>query len=163
MVQILTLVLCAELHVQVSLSKILNPKLLLMCSWNLAWWPLPSVRALRWAGDLSREYPALAQRQLGLDPAKTPVTPQKGQSRYRQWMNGHWGLRSLPPVFNLERSKEVNILTGLLQTLYVSLCFCACGLVRLTKRPVLPLSTHQNYPVFMPQVATELLIHNSQT
>ena len=33
----------AELHVVVSLSKILNPKLLLMCSWHLAW-RLPSVR-----------------------------------------------------------------------------------------------------------------------
>ena len=44
----------AELHVEVSLSKILNPELLLMCSWHLAWRPLSSVRALRWAGDLSR-------------------------------------------------------------------------------------------------------------
>ena len=39
----------AELHVEVSLSKILNPKLLLMCSWHPACQP-PSVRALRWAG-----------------------------------------------------------------------------------------------------------------
>ena len=36
----------AELHVKVSL----NPKLLLMCGGPLAWRPLPSVRALRWAG-----------------------------------------------------------------------------------------------------------------
>ena len=41
----------AVLHVKVSLSKILDPRLLLMCSWHLAWRPLPSVRALRWAGD----------------------------------------------------------------------------------------------------------------
>ena len=32
-----------ELHVKVSLSKILNPKLLLMCSWHPAWQPPPSV------------------------------------------------------------------------------------------------------------------------
>ena len=32
-----------QLHVKVSLSKILNPKLLLMSSWHLAWQPLPSV------------------------------------------------------------------------------------------------------------------------
>ena len=50
----------AELHVKVSLSKILNPKLLLMCGWHLARWPLPSLRA---------------QRQLGLAPAKTLTTP----------------------------------------------------------------------------------------
>ena len=65
----------AELCVEVSLSKILNPKLHLMCGWHLAWRPLPSARALRWAGDLSKEYPALAQRQLGLAPAKKPATP----------------------------------------------------------------------------------------
>ena len=34
----------AELHVEVSLIKILDPKLLLMCGWHLAWWPLTSVR-----------------------------------------------------------------------------------------------------------------------
>ena len=33
----------AELHVKVSLSKILNSKFLLMCIWHLAWQPLPSV------------------------------------------------------------------------------------------------------------------------
>ena len=33
---------------------------------------LPSVRALRWAGDLSRVYSALTQSQLGLAPATTP-------------------------------------------------------------------------------------------
>ena len=32
-----------QLHVEVSLSKMLNPKLLLMSSWHLAWQPLPSV------------------------------------------------------------------------------------------------------------------------
>ena len=31
--------------------------------------------ALRWAGNLSRKYPALAKRQLRLAPAKTPTTP----------------------------------------------------------------------------------------
>ena len=60
----------AELQVEVSLGKILNPKLLLMCSWHLAL--LPSVRALRWAGNFSGEYPAHAQKQLGLAPAKPP-------------------------------------------------------------------------------------------
>ena len=52
---------CAVLHVKVSLSKILTPKLLLMCGWHLAWRLLPSVRVLRWAGDLSRVFPALAR------------------------------------------------------------------------------------------------------
>ena len=70
--------LWAELHVKVSLSKTLNQKLLLICGWHLAWWPLPSVSALQRAGDLFREYSALAQRQLGLVPAKTPTTPSKG-------------------------------------------------------------------------------------
>ena len=51
------------LHVEVSLSKILNPKLL--------------PRALWWAGDLSKVYPAFAWRQLGLAPATTPATPWK--------------------------------------------------------------------------------------
>ena len=38
---------------------------------------------------MSRVYPALAQRQLGLSPAKTPpATPLKGESGYRQWMDG---------------------------------------------------------------------------
>ena len=31
------------MHVEVSLSKILNPRLLLMSSWHLAWQPLPAV------------------------------------------------------------------------------------------------------------------------
>ena len=53
----------AELHV-LALSKILNPKLLLMCGGTL-----------HLAGDLSREYPALAQRHLGLALAQTPTTP----------------------------------------------------------------------------------------
>ena len=66
----------AELHVEVSLSNILNPKLLLICSWQLAWRLLTSVKALQWTGVLSREYPALAQRQLGLAPAK-PLLPHK--------------------------------------------------------------------------------------
>ena len=54
----------AELHIKVPLSKILNPKLLL--------------RALRWAGDLSRVsrvYPAFAQP--GLAPASNSATPWK--------------------------------------------------------------------------------------
>ena len=63
----------AELHVEVSLSKMLNLKLLLMCGWHLAW--LPSVRALWLSGNLSRLYPTLAQGQLGLAPAKPPAIP----------------------------------------------------------------------------------------
>ena len=47
----------------VSLSKILKPKLLL--------------RALWWAGDLSRFYPTFTWRQLGLAPATNPATPWK--------------------------------------------------------------------------------------
>ena len=56
----------AELHVEVSLSKILNPPI-----------------AHQWAGDLSREYPALALRQ-GWDwlQQQHPVTPWKGISGY---------------------------------------------------------------------------------
>ena len=51
--------------VEVSLSKTLNPKWLMVCGGHLAWQPLPSV-----TGDLSRVYPALAQRQLGLAPSQ---------------------------------------------------------------------------------------------
>ena len=61
----------AELHV--SLSKILNPTLLIS-------------EALRWAGDLSREHPALALRR-GWDwlQQQHPATPWKGISGYGQW------------------------------------------------------------------------------
>ena len=40
----------AELHVEVSLSKILNPKSLLMCGWHPAWRPQPSAKgpAMSW-------------------------------------------------------------------------------------------------------------------
>lgn len=58
LVQILAPLGWDELHVKVSLSKILNPKLLL--------------RALRWAGDFT-----FARRQLGLAPATNPATPWK--------------------------------------------------------------------------------------
>ena len=80
-----------ELHVEVSLSKILNPKLLLMCSRDLAWQPLPTVRALRWTGNLSRVYSAFAQRQLGLAPAKTPRPLEKRikQLQIRTWQISH--------------------------------------------------------------------------
>ena len=62
----------AELHVEVSLSKILTPKLLL--------------RALRWAGAVFRVYPALTRRQLGLAPATNHETPWKKElSGYRPW------------------------------------------------------------------------------
>ena len=64
----------AELHVEVSLSKILNPPLLIS-------------EGLRWAGDLSREYPALALRQggMGLLQQQHPATTWKGISGYGQW------------------------------------------------------------------------------
>ena len=67
----------AELHVKVSLST-------LHCS---------SVRALRWAGDLSRQYPALTLRQ-GWDwlQQQHPVTPWKGISGYGRDMTWHVGL-----------------------------------------------------------------------
>ena len=32
-----------QLHIKVSSSTKLNPKLILLSSWHLAWWPLPSV------------------------------------------------------------------------------------------------------------------------
>ena len=62
----------AELHVEVSLSKILNPTLLI-------------------SEGLSREYPALALRQ-GWDwlQQQHPVTPWKGISGYRPWHDMTW-------------------------------------------------------------------------
>ena len=48
----------AELHVEVSLSKILNPKMLL--------------RVLQWAGDSSRVYPAFTWRQLDWHQQQDP-------------------------------------------------------------------------------------------
>ena len=42
---------------------------------NCSWCAVGTLRALRWAGNLSRVYPALTQRQLGLAPATTPATP----------------------------------------------------------------------------------------
>ena len=76
----------AELHVKVSLSKTLNPKLLLMRGWHLAWWPLPSLRALQWAGNLCRECPALAQRQpisSSIYPHYDPIIRDKAITDYR--------------------------------------------------------------------------------
>ena len=63
----------AELLVEVSLSKILNPKLPLtpcMAASAISEGPCDELE--------SREYPALTQGQLGLAPAKNPVTPWKG-------------------------------------------------------------------------------------
>ena len=57
------------------------------CPWARYWTPhCTSVRALRWAGDLSREYPALALRQ-GWDwlQQQHPATPWKVISGYGQW------------------------------------------------------------------------------
>ena len=76
----------AELHVEVSLSKILNPKLLLVCSWHIAWRPLPSVTALWWAGDSSMVYPALTQRSA-IGSSNNPHDPIKGIKRL-QTMDG---------------------------------------------------------------------------
>ena len=60
----------AELHVEVSLSKILNPTLLIS----------------EGPGDLSREYPALALRQSwDWLQQQHPTTPWKGISGYGQW------------------------------------------------------------------------------
>ena len=68
----------AELHVEVSLSKILNPKLLLMCSWHLAWWPLPSVRT---AGIGSSTNPATPWSGYRMDGSCLPKKLNiKGQS-----------------------------------------------------------------------------------
>ena len=71
----------AELHVKVSLSKILNPKLLLMCGWHLAWWPLPSVRALPWAGSPTDSRAWLQQK---------PQRPHKRDKAVTDngWMDG---------------------------------------------------------------------------
>ena len=57
-----------ELHVEVSMSKILNPKVGTL--WRQ---PLPSVRVLRWAGDSSRMYPGHWEK-LDLAPVR-PATP----------------------------------------------------------------------------------------
>ena len=55
-----------------------------MCPWARYWTPHCSlVRALRWAGDLPREYPALALRQgWNWLQQQHPVTPWKGISGY---------------------------------------------------------------------------------
>ena len=57
------------------------------CPWARYWTPhCSSVRALRWTGDLSREYPALTLRQ-GWDWLQQQhlATPWKGISGYGQW------------------------------------------------------------------------------
>ena len=53
-----------------------------MSGWHLALRPLHQSEC-----DLSREYPALAQRQLGLAPAKITCDTIKGIKRL-QWMDG---------------------------------------------------------------------------
>ena len=79
---------------------------MLKCSWVRYWTPACSWcavgtlhgslchqwRALLWAGDLSREYPAFTQRQLGLAPAKNPTV--KGIKRL-QTMDGWLEIDSL--------------------------------------------------------------------
>ena len=62
----------AELHVEVSLSKILSPKLLPMCSWHLVWRPLPSARALR------------CWRLVQGAPCPRPETAEIGSSKKNQ-------------------------------------------------------------------------------
>ena len=64
-----------------------NPSYMSKCPWARYWTPHCSlVRALRWAGDLSSEHPALALRQ-GWDwlQQQYPATPWKGISGYGYW------------------------------------------------------------------------------
>ena len=50
-----------QLHVNVSLSKILNSKLHLMSSWHIAWQPLPSVYELVWMSECDKCCKALRE------------------------------------------------------------------------------------------------------
>ena len=65
--------------------KVAGLSCMLKCPWVRYWTPhWSSVRALRWAGDLSREYLALRQGWDWLQQ-QHPVTPWKGISGYGQW------------------------------------------------------------------------------
>ena len=64
-----------ELHVEVSLSKILNPKVAPDVQ-------MPSVRVLRWAGNSSRVYPGLCPLcETGFGPSK-PRSPPRGKQQH---------------------------------------------------------------------------------
>ena len=93
----------AALHVQVSLSKILNLKLLLMCSWHL-------VRVLRWAGNPSRVNPGLRPAsELDLAPVSSDVR-RRSRIRGRQQNVGvDWTLHFTQ---DLDRNSSCDVTVG---------------------------------------------------
>ena len=74
----------AEMHVVVSLSKILNPNLLPMCSRHLApWQPLPSVKGPTMSWRLVQEAPCPRPETAGIGSSTNPSDPIKGIKRLR--------------------------------------------------------------------------------